>query len=282
MIFSVILYAVLIPCGVEGAVLLTAWLMRRSAADPKSLGWAGALGAGLAYMAGHLGLYRQWPTFNDVGHLVFYVALSCTLLQILHGIFTRIPNAAMWVMRAAIAAAGLWLILGPYKSPLWFSGLFFAMMLLWFAWQGMANRQTDRTSGIVILIWTLGVSGALAISGAAKFGLLAGVLSAAAGLIIALSLINANLGFSRGMILVSAPIAFLLGVEGMFYADLPRTSAALLVAAPLSAWLAETKCGKEWKPWKLWLLRLAAIGIPIAIAVAIAVINSPVPQSYEE
>jgi hypothetical protein len=288
MVLDVVLYAVLIPCGVEAIILLTAWLTTGLSAR---LAWAGALATGLAYAAGHLGQYRQWPpSLSDAGNWLFYAALACAAVGILEGLLSRTPAPLAILLRVIVAVASLWLILSPKRNnewhgaetSLWIGGLGIALTLLWFSWDRLAKQLTDRAATSAMLLAVLGASAAITLSGAAKFGLLEGVLGATAGVIFVFSFIDSQTGFSRGMINVAAPVSFLLGVESYFYAELPWQSGTLLFVAPFIAWLAEIERIRKWSPWKVWLVRLMAMSIFIGAALAIAYAKSPQPANYGE
>lgn len=291
MILNLALYAVIIPCGAEGIVLFAAWFLRRGSSSEKPLIWAGALGVALAYAAGHAGLYQEVPTLNDAGHWCFFLALACGVFGILEGIFS---NARwLWALVRALAAfAALWLVFAPQRKNvwqpaeawLWMGGLSAALAAQWISWDALSRRISDRTSAILMAITLSGCSGVLALSGAAKFGMLCGVLIAATSMIVAVSLVFPKLQFARGSFWISVPVNFLLLAQGLIRAlpPMPWSCAILLFAAPFCAWLAELAAVKKWSPLKIWLIRIAAVGIPIAAALAIALANSAGAQSGGE
>jgi hypothetical protein len=70
---------------------------------------------------------------------------------------------------------------------------------------------------------------------------------------------------------VAALLLGYLWIEGHLYAELPAASAILLAAAPSAAWLGSLTAVRKLAPWQIVCAQAAAVLIPTAAALVIAI-----------
>jgi hypothetical protein len=125
------------------------------------------------------------------------------------------------------------------------------------------------------LVAALGVAAALLLSGSLTLGQIGGGLATAVGVAWVASWWQPDLSPSRGGVAVLIATVAALLIEGHVYSGLPASSAYLLVAAPLAAWVALLGPTRRWAGWQSALLGAFATLVPSAIAVGLAIAASP-------
>jgi hypothetical protein len=70
---------------------------------------------------------------------------------------------------------------------------------------------------------------------------------------------------------VGALLAGYLWIEGHLYAELPAAGALLLAAAPSAAWIGSLTAVRKLAPWQVVCVRTAAVILPAAAALVIAI-----------
>jgi hypothetical protein len=285
----VLVYVILIPCGIVVASVLGFWLpfaFRSDASASKNsrMIFTAGLGAALAYMAGHWGIYAR-PTLppTDAADWLFYIAPVAALLSLIEAIGNHravrstLFHMTLTLFRAALISVGLWLILAPIRRSwtpsetwTWIPALTLVLLLIWESFTALARRIPSYDTAAAVFPVALGISAAISLSGGARFGLFAAVLVAVCGSIFVGSLLRRELPLARGLVAVVPPIGFLLLVLGKFLDDVPLSSAALLAGAPFMAWIPQWRAIQRLKPWQIALIRFMLIACVAGAAVGIA------------
>lgn len=260
-------------CG-AGAVLAPAALWRKTR-------WAAPLAAGFGYLCGHLAIagLPAFPPAEAVQWLPPF-ALAAMLAGLLHSsrparLRVRI---AVW---APLCAAALFFLLRtkfrsdwpPREGALWLAGLVAGMTLLAACCERIAGDD-PALPALLAAIVSGGTSAALMLSGSLLLGGLALGLTVA----LAISAVAAFFGLSPGRGAVPAIVLLLasLWLSGLFYADLPPASVALLAGAFGGGLI---PIGRKMPRWKMFAAKAALTGLVVAGALAVAFHASP-PLDY--
>lgn len=247
----------------------------------RQLAFAAAIGGG--YAAGHAKSVG-WPSLppGDATHWLLFSALAAIVLGFCYGV-----SRDGWIARSTRVTSFLVLILGTLllvltpkfkygwtagQGALWVAALTLAASVMGWAVDAAVHNRSNKFT----LLWLLAIGGgtsvALAISGSMLLGQLAAVLAAAVfGLIVA-SVAGAIT--ERAIVPGIAAVFSGLIACGYFYAELPWTSALLLVVAPVLSLVVrgETTTRRE-------ILRAIVVAVPVGAAVALAFRASP-PVDY--
>src|SRR5262245_19553553 len=108
----------LVPAALCAAVLVAAWRPWRAEAPPGAGRWAGALAFGAAFLvAGHaVGAYWSFPPHERWQWLMELAAAAALV-----GAAERLGwlGGALWPLRAALACATGFLLVGPHLPAFW-------------------------------------------------------------------------------------------------------------------------------------------------------------------
>lgn len=195
----------------------------------------------------------------------------------------RLPALARWGARGAISAALLGVTLRSLmlnswevsESAAWLVGLGLAAVAFWANLDALAERLPGPARSSAPAVVAGFGAGALLISGSFTLGGLGMALAAALAAVALLGLVSPGLAAGRGVAAVVAPILLALLANGVFYSELPRGAAALLVAAPSAAWLARVGPLRRLGPRATALAVAGIVAVPAGIALAMAVAASP-------
>jgi len=245
---------------------------------------AGAIAIGAGYIAGHV-LVAGCAPFppRSATHWLFWFAVIGVIGAAADALVR--PNGRIRLVTwAIICTTACRLILQPKFSYAWNA----AEGWLWvFA---IALGVVDLTCCLdlierrpfgpatlfsVATVLCAGTCLALILSGSLLLGQLACVLIAIAVTCFLLITVTGPFHPGGAAVPLSLVCAGLL-LSGFFYAELPAASALLFALAPAGALL---PLGKESSPWRTLALRTASVGVPVAIAVALAFQASP-PLAY--
>jgi len=247
---------------------------------------AGAIAIGAGYVAGHV-LAAGWSPFppRHATHWLFWFAIIGVIAAAADALVRQKGTVrfAAWVIICTIACR---LILQPKFSYgwsaaegwLWVFAIAIVIVVLTFCLDLVERRPSGAmTLFSVTTVLCGGACVALIFSGSLLLGQLAGILSAMAAtcffLIIAVRTPFHPSGAAGPLSLVCAG----LWVSGFFFAELPGASALLLALAPAAASLPIGK--KSHSQSRALAYRTALVGVPVAIAVVLALHASP-PLDY--
>jgi hypothetical protein len=282
---GMIVFVLIVPALVAAlTAVLAGWAGHRvGMAGSGSSAVALALGAG--ELTAHLVNAR--PAFPpiDVTDRIPWLVLAALLLGLCESIRPS-PAWARWENRLLLVLLTLGLVLGPVLGPGWPTradlarqgGLALILLAAWLNLEGLAARRTTAVLGPALLVVAVGAGAALLLAGSLVLSQIGLGLAAALGAVWLVSCGLPALSLSRGgvPVLVATLSALLIG--GQVYAFLPRSSALLLAAAPLAAWVASVGPSRRLPSWQAALIGAAATLVPTAIALGLAISASP---SYE-
>ena len=238
---------------------------------------------GLGFAVGSIRLFGlpEWPPAE--AHLWLpAVALTSTLWGTLDA-SRRPPGWARWGARVLIAAATLAVTLRPMslnswgtgEAVAWLAGLGLATLAFWWDLDALADRLPGPAVPAVLAVVAGAGSAALLVSGSVDLAGLGMALAAPVVVLALAGLIAPRFSSGRGCAGAFAPVAAGLWLNGLFYAELPKVSAALLALAPAAAWIGRVGPARRLGPRGLALVCAAATLVPAAIAVGIAFAASP-------
>jgi hypothetical protein len=267
-----VVYALLVPACIAGVALLVA---RRS---PQALRFVAALAIGVAFAIGHainLGAMPSFPPAESTQSL-FFVALAAALAGALRA-SARVPSALAWIAALAVAAGAPWLLLrnlmkswSTLQSTATLAVVAVATLALTAACDAWAERRRGARFPLVGWLVATATAAAVGLTGSVKYAQFAATLAAVLGAAVVFAWVEREASFSRGATLVVAVLIAAIGVACTELAYLPRTSALLLLYAPLAAIAVDRGALAKQPGWKSWGIQLAAVALVLAIALAIA------------
>jgi len=145
-----------------------------------------------------------------------------------------------------------------------------ALALVWAALIALAYRAPGRSLPLALGLTCAGAAVAIMLSGYTTGGQLGLPLAAALVGVTIASLALSGAPRVTGVLGVGLVGLFSLLVIGHFLANLTKTHAALLLAAPLLCWLPELPYIRRLRPWLVGLLRVALVAVPVVVVVVLA------------
>ena len=245
--------------------------------------WLIAAALGVGYIVGYLGL-EGLPVFPPkLGtHWLFYLA-------ILGLIVARFWHRAVWgpIAQITISIIIPRLLLtstfkhtwGPIEGIIWWVCLAVVIFIIWhFVEQSFSALPSGASSPFVYFGLSGGTALILALSGSLRLAQHCGILVAlfAASWILTLGLQRdrKRFVFPRGASSVVTLLLIGIWMNGYFFAEVPAMSAILLGIAPLLAQVGRTKAVQGLGGRRSTLAQIAAVALPVVIAIGIAVIRS--------
>jgi hypothetical protein len=271
--------AVLVPT-VIGAVAVGLGRLRggrlKSEGDG-GLPWWTAAAVGIAYVAGHLAVSRPALPPVDVTDRVPLVALAAAALAAAEAAWRATVTG-----RVLLAALVIGLVLGPVatadglerEAVIRLAAALAVAAVAWANVEDLAARTDGADLVRALVITSVGAGLSLLLSGSAVLGQL--------GLALAAALAASWLAAGRppaGAVSTTTAILTALVLIGFVYASLPATSAVLLASAPAAVWPTRLGPFRRLNPWTTAFLNTAAVMVPVAVAVGLAVAGSP-PLEY--
>ena len=246
-------------------------------------GWLIAAALGVGYIVGYLGL-EGLPAFPPkLGtHWLFYLAIIGLIVG-------RFWHLAMWGPIAQIAISIILprLLLtstfkhtwGTLEGIIWWVCLAVAIFSIWYLVEESFSTLPAGASGPFVYF---GLSGGtaliLALSGSLRLaqhcGILVALLAASWILTLGLQRDRKRFVFPRGASPVVTLLLIGIWMNGYFFAEVPAVSAILLVISPLLALIGRIEAVQELGTRRSMLVQIAAIALPVVIAIGIAVIRS--------
>ena len=273
--------------------------------------WGSALGIGLGYILGHAAMsewhsgdrlaetWRALQTWTREGGAfplfagngwdwLPWIAVAATLLGVLDGTWPA-PRWSRWQNRLLLSVLLMWLVFSPLVGGRWAAGEGAAWMIgLGVATFSLATVLDVRASRLgpamplVLMVPAIGMAAAQGLSHSYIFAVLSGALAATAGGLWVVSWFSPRMSLARAAIPVYAIVYAGLAFGGMFYAELPKGSALALTVAPLASFIDRVgpwRIGsdEDGEPmrgdWKTSLARVAAMLVPIGVAVGLALMQ---------
>ena len=244
MLVRVALYTAVLPAFIAAIALVVAWRLR--ATRPADY-WGPAVGLGLGYITGYLGILG-WPMFPplEATQWLFSIAVAGLTLGIAERWWRR-HQSITWTVRFLIAGAVSWVLLRPLMayswSPLvsvaWTTGFTAGSVGFWKIQQRLDGYAAPRFHALLLTVLGTTESIVIGLSSSVALAQLQGVLTAAvaATLVVAWRFPRALDSLNAGIPLVS--VLFVAhGAAAFFFAEMPAASAVLLGLAPLGALLA--------------------------------------------
>jgi hypothetical protein len=280
------------PLGMALSVLVVPSLV--AAVTLAAAGWAGrrlglsgggqaavALALGAGAIAAQVG--NAPPAFPpiEVTDRIPWLVVAAVLLGLCESVRPS-PGWARWENRLLLTLLTMGLVLGPVLGENWPTrsdltrqgGLVLMMLAAWGNLEALAAVRSMAVLGPSVLVVAASTGAALLLSGSMVLGQLGLGLAAAVAAIWVLSLwLHLLLGRGGIPVLVAAYGALL--IEGHVYAGLPASSAYLLAAAPLAAWVGFVGPARRLAAWQSALLSAVATLVPAAVALGLAIAASP-------
>lgn len=254
------LLSTLMPAAVAAVALLAALRL-----GPRVQKAAAAIAVVLGYGTAHVALLGLPPLLPvEASQWLPHLALAAAALAVAE-ILT--PGARWrWPMRALLLVTAAACLLRPLTAYAWGIGegsmrIAAAATLALGAWAGATAAARWLPTLPLGLLLTLGCSAlsiACLLAHSASLAQLAGGVAAACGGVSAAALLAHGRLPLAPAVAVTLPLAAALGTSAAFYADLPRTAALLLTAAPVAA-AAVARRG----PW---------LGVTVAVALFAAAV----------
>lgn len=276
---SSILLGILAPALITGAILAVAWRdPRASAEDPGRGRIAGAFAFGLSYLVAHWGIAGEIAVPSPERTLaakdwipwVVIFAMLLSALSSLKLLRRAQPQAGGGV---ALALLVLLSLKSQTTSLAGWAGVAVTFFLLEGGW-ALTEMLAQRTSGagLPLALWVVASGAAYASLStySALTAQLAGALAASLGASLVVSWWNPRLCLHGGAVAVAMVVLGACLISGVFFGEMPRTSAFLLLLGACAPWLASSTRFTMLAPWKRALLRGALAAAPTAAAVVIA------------
>lgn len=254
--------------------------------------WVGGLAITLGYAAGYIGLLGM-PNFP--GREALQWLFWMTPLAIFIGWLKQrdvFPSVVLWLAYAVLLAATQWLMFKPLiQHGTWATalGLLYLLnlslvgLLYWAILQSLLRYWSDSYLAWALMLYTVGTSLLLALSGSAKLAQLGGVLVSILGIWWVLSLAVQKFGwklyFGHSIIPVFVLLHTGLSYNGYIYAQLSTVSLIILGIIPPLLWLTSRTISHR-NPIIRLAISSSLIILPIAIAIAIIQFNTPAASEY--
>jgi hypothetical protein len=266
------------------AMLVGGWPWRRP--RPIWIAAGGAIGLGVGLLAGAwlLGVPLRFPPREDLDRLLLVLLPAVVGVEVVSAV-VRLRPVIAWSLRLMIAAGAARVLLhgsvyiagsgdasatSPGQMWLMLAGLALALIANWSLLDRLADRGAGRSVVLSLALTAGGAGTTVMLSGYATggelgFPLAAGLVGAAAA-----SLIFAETPDLRGAIGVGIVGLFSLLVVGRFFGNLTTANLAVLLAAPLLAWLPELLPVRRAGPCARSVARVVLVATPVAIVLILA------------
>ena len=270
------------PALVSAIVFLVSRTLLKRFGTNRAESAAGALAIGLGYIAGHSAV--AMPAFPpiDVSDRIPWIVGLALLLELAESL-SPVPLWARLENRLLLLAVAILAILGPIltttaatrEGATWLAVIVFVAFLSQMSLDGQSERAPIAATLASRWAILLGTGVCLLSSGSLILGELGLAMAASFGAVAVLTLRSER---AAGGPIVGAAAAALL-IDGHIYASLPAKVAAVLISAPLIAWIGSIPAVKRLASWKSTLIVLIATSLALGLAIGLALAASP---SYEE
>ncbi len=271
--------------GIVSAVVL--WTCGWPWRDPQltwvSAGWVLGVAAGLVLGCLILGIRPQWPLRQDQDRLLGVAFPAIIVVEVL-AVSSKVPRWLIWTLRLVVAIGCAPVLLhgssyltdlagpgtrewSPGLATLILGGLTVALAGVWALLTLLARQAPGLSHPVSMAVAIAGAAVTIMLSGYASGGQiglpLAGALAGAS----AASLVLPVRSRGSGPIGVAVVGLFSLLVIGHFFGQLTAAHAALLLCAPLLAWLPELPYARRLPTWARGLVRVFLVGTLVSAVV---------------
>lgn len=273
-----VLLATVPPALITLIVLALAWRAWRPEAELADGRWGGAAGFGLAFLAGFVavaGLPHLPPT--ERWQWIVHLGLVAAALGVVNALRPRKPWLD-WLPSLVLAATAAVLLRHPSSDApwTWNLGVAAAVAFLWLTLEPLAQRARGVAVPLTLLLTFGATAIIILLSGFESLARLTAVLAAcAAGATIVAWRVPA-ISLAAGATAVTAavlPGLLFLG-QAYSYSEVPGICFVLPLLAPAMSGLGELPVMRRLKPPVRLLARMAAILLPLGIAVGLAMAAS--------
>lgn len=277
-ILQTLIWNLLAPAVLSASAIALARRLGRNAASGRRGRWGVAVGLGLGYFAGHLGVLG-WPGIPtlDAKEWVAWLVLAAMLLGILES-GVSLPGVATWGLRGLFVAGTLGLLLRSKmenawtlgESVAWLGGLWLVLLISWWNLEAQAERLSGPGWVVPVGLVSAGWVVVQVLGGGASLGQLEGVLTST--LLGALLTVGLRPGstLSKGGTAVVWTVLAGLGLTGYYYSEVPAPVALLLVAAPWAPWVDRVGFIRRRSYWTRASVRFLTVLLTVGVAVFLA------------
>ena len=268
-----------IPVVVGAAILIAAWLPWRHNRPVAGGRWGGAVGFGIAFLMAYLAVegLPQLPA-RESWHWLFYLVLAAIGGGTADAL-VDLPRPARWGIWLLLAGAGGWLLPGPWVEHYWLWRLATAgaVLMLLVACDVRADGARGASLPLCFFVAAAGASVILVASYNGKLAQLAGALAATAAASVLLAWWRPAVSLTRGATAVFAVALPGLLLSGCFQASSAVPAWCFVTAALAPAAIRAGDLGplRRGRGWKRTAVRVAAVCVPIAVAVTVSLLSAP-------
>lgn len=257
-----ILLGVVVPLIVSAAIALLGQLAWKRVAI------GGALAVGVGFVVGcGLVFGMKVPPGNAFEWVVPMGALAAVV-----GTAAEIVGFRWRWIWGVVMVGVAWGVAGPLMGVGMVAALAAVGWVWWGLWDGALKRAGGAWAGVVMTGVAGLVSLVLMLSDSQRIGQMG---LALVGSVVAVWVLGWAMkrDLWRGAGLAWAVVIYGLLLDGKYWAGLTWPNAVLLLAAPLLAWVGDVAGVRRLTGWKRSAVRVAAVVVPVAIAVVLAVIE---------
>jgi hypothetical protein len=269
-----VLLGVALPATVALVAMLVAW--RPWSRRDRDGRWGGAVAFTLAFLASFVA-EAGWPSLPPAErwHRLAFLVLGAGVVGVLVACARRRGVARVAGAALAGAIAGWLADLPGVDTTTWRVGMGVVTATLVLALDPLAKRRRGVALPVSLVVVFATLAMLLMESHNAKLAVVAGALSASAGGVAVLALLDDRVTLAGGGVVVAMTALAALGLAGRAYdyADLPVACLALPVAAPLVLWVGEARIVDRRPGWLAAALRVAIVLVPCAIAVGLVLLG---------
>jgi hypothetical protein len=296
-----LLNGVLLPALVAAAILCAGWRPWRKRDRVRTGHWSAAIAMAVAGAMSFVS--RAWPLWTDpdagpthslaeaVRGSMILLTPSARIDRIVLLILATggIGLAASLVKRPAARAIGtagllalaMGLIIRPPDHPAFTTfgvlGLCATAVTLWAMTEPLAALRAGASLPLSFLVLLGGVSWFMAINDLLMLALVCAAIGASAGMAAIVAGLNPTFSLARGgtpVLIATLAVTMWLGAW-YHQGDAPRIAFVLPLAGPALLWFGELPLVARRRPWVGLLVRPALAGIPVAIALGLAMKGQP-------
>lgn len=284
-------FGLLLPATVGGGILILARsfspkeyaTVRYEKGQDGFTGWLVAAALGVGYIVGYLGMegLPVFPPKQGIHWFCYLAIIGLIVASFWHlGVWGPIAQIAISIITPRLLLTSTFKYTwGPIEGIIWWVGLAVAIFIFWhFLEQSFSTLPSGASGPFVYFGLCGGTALVLALSGSLRLAQHCGVLVAffAASWMITLVLQRDRKKFVFPHNVSPILTLLLIGIwmNGSFFAEVPAASAILLVISPLLARVGQIEAVQGLGARRSMLLQIAAIALPVVIAIGIAVIRS--------
>jgi hypothetical protein len=278
-ILNLLIWNLAVPAAISATSISLARRLGRRGTPGRRGRWGVALGLGMGYLAGHVGVLG-WPSLPgptlDAKVWVVWLALAAVLVGIVEASWP-VPSWASWTARGLLVAGALGFLLRskiengwiPRESAVWLGGLWLVLLASWWNLEAQAERLSGPGWVVPVGLVASGWAAVQMICHSAALAQLEVVVaSTLLGALLTVGL-RPGLALSKGGPPVVLIILAGLGLTGYFYSndEVPPASALILVAAQWAPWVDRIGFIRRRSYWTRASVRFLAVLLTVGTAV---------------